>query len=380
MLRLRQFAAALAALVLLATPGSAGAAEPRDYDRNAIMYGGAYSVSEWERKFREGDTLHSKSDIQGVFSAFNISPATMRQTQSGTVTREGRVIVDGRTVATDARSAGRARTDGSTPRGGVYLRPTSESFQTSSLPAFVYMRDGVFQYAVIKSCANPVVATPVKASPAPAPAKPAVAPTPAPRAEEKPRPEGKIAKEVIADNGEFIGADARIVAVTRKPGETFQYRILVENKGNAPLTNVVVRDTLPAGIELVSDPARREIEHPMADIPAGAARVLNLTVRVTSQKDDEYINNIACFSAAGGQKDCNNAYIRTDVPPAAAPAAVTPPVPEQPSASPAVVQPVRLPEAGSGVLAAVAGMGALGLSLRSYLSSRRRLHERRLRS
>jgi hypothetical protein len=68
-------------------------------------------------------------------------------------------------VATNAMTAGRQNMPGSTrvSSGGTvfYSRPPSVSFQSSSLPAFVVMNGGRFSYAIIASCGNPVMATPV---------------------------------------------------------------------------------------------------------------------------------------------------------------------------------------------------------------------------
>jgi len=72
-------------------------------------------------------------------------------------------------VATDAVTAGRQFMPGSTKystSGTVfYTRPPSVSFQSSSLPAFVVMKDGRFSYAIVASCGNPVKATPVTVKP-----------------------------------------------------------------------------------------------------------------------------------------------------------------------------------------------------------------------
>jgi hypothetical protein len=96
------------------------------------------------------------------------------------VTKDGNVFVDGqsRAVASNAVTGGRQNIAGSTVVNfqGVtfYQRPPSVSFQQSSLPAFVSMKNGSFQFAVIASCGNAVRANAI-AAPAP-PQHAAVAP------------------------------------------------------------------------------------------------------------------------------------------------------------------------------------------------------------
>jgi hypothetical protein len=87
-------------------------------------------------------------------------------------------------VATDAMTAGRQNLSGSSAvsRNGTtfYVRPPSVSFASSSLPAFVVMKNGSFSYAIIASCGNPVMATPVTPTAAPKPKPAATLAPPAP--------------------------------------------------------------------------------------------------------------------------------------------------------------------------------------------------------
>lgn len=153
-------------------------AAARDCDANAIMWCGAYSKDELLQKLSKGDGHNSAANIQGIFKAYSVDLAEINAATNGSVTKDGNVIVNGQTVATDAKSIGRQKIGDSVPQHGVWLRPTSTSFKSPSLEAFVYMKDGVFQWAVIKSCGNVTIATPV-AKPKPKPVTPA-APTPTP--------------------------------------------------------------------------------------------------------------------------------------------------------------------------------------------------------
>lgn len=146
--------------LLLAPAAGLAASGPRDADSNAMVYNGAYSRAELTQKLKNGDGVHSASSLQKEFSSRGVTIAEIQSDNmvNGQVTKGGRVIVDGKTVATNARSWGRQNMAGSKKDGNLYVRPTEVSFQSSSLDAFVYMKDGVFQYAIIKACGNLVEA------------------------------------------------------------------------------------------------------------------------------------------------------------------------------------------------------------------------------
>jgi hypothetical protein len=129
----------------------------------------------------------SSAYVQKVWRSFGISKTDIANLPTtavaGKVTATGNVYVDGqsRPVATGALTGGRENIKGSTAVTveGItfYKRPPSVSFQQNSLPAFVSMADGKFQFAIIASCGNAVSATAVVHQPAPAPAPAPAAPT-----------------------------------------------------------------------------------------------------------------------------------------------------------------------------------------------------------
>lgn len=135
----------------------------RDCDSNAVINCGALTVNELQRKYK------NSNDTQAIYNSFGISSSDIRamdkNTASGTVTKSGKVIVNGNTVATNAMTAGRQNINGSHRHnsGGTtfYTRSPNVSFQQSSLSAFVVMKNNQFQFAIIKSCGNPVKATSV---------------------------------------------------------------------------------------------------------------------------------------------------------------------------------------------------------------------------
>jgi hypothetical protein len=172
---------------------------PRDCDSNAVVFCGASSVNQLINKFHGGDGRNSASSIQNIFSWFGVSAADVDSLNNagvhvvaGSVGRSGNVRDGaGHLVAAGAITGGRQDIAGSSraSRGSTvfFVRPPSVSFVSNSLPAFVVMKGGQFQFAIIASCGNVVKAHP-RAAPAPAPA---------------PKPSFKINKTVSANGSGF---------------------------------------------------------------------------------------------------------------------------------------------------------------------------------
>jgi len=163
---------------------------PSDCDKNAIIYCGAHSTEELIHDY------NNSAYVRGVFAEFGITQGDMSNLPStnvvGRVTKDGNVFIDGKSqaVATNAVTGGQQNMPGSTRvnhQGAVfYKRTPSVSFQQDSLPAFVSMNNGRFQFAVIASCGNAVSATPTtqpQQQHAIAPAKPVSKPQ-----QKKPQP------------------------------------------------------------------------------------------------------------------------------------------------------------------------------------------------
>lgn len=178
---MKKFVIGLAVVAAVVGFGGKAVAAARDCDANAIMWCGAYSKSELLNKLAKGDGHNSAANLQGIYRTYSVDLAEINAATNGSVTKDGKVIVDGKTVATGAKSIGRQNIPGSTPENGVWIRPTSVSFKSPSLEAFVYMKDGQFQWAVLKACGNIATATPVpQPKPKPVPVTPAK-PTPTPQ-------------------------------------------------------------------------------------------------------------------------------------------------------------------------------------------------------
>lgn len=132
----------------------------RDNDNNAIIKNGACSTDELSKKYKENKT----KDLPAIFKHYNV-PTNFSSAKKGEVRKNGDVVVDGKVVATGAKSVGRQNIGNSSKVtiGGktFYERKTSTSFATNSIQAFVFFdKNGEFQSAVLTSCANPVTAKP----------------------------------------------------------------------------------------------------------------------------------------------------------------------------------------------------------------------------
>ena len=156
-----------ASLISLANVSTSYAAvdDTPDCDNVAIIRCGVSSPRDMRQKAAQGD-------VPKVFNAMNISQGDLKGGyENGVVWRDGRVTVDGKVVATGAMTAGRnfgGTAINGTKNAGTY---STSKFVTEGQTAYVKMIDGKFSFAVIKSCGNPVSATPKT------PEKPKPAPT-----------------------------------------------------------------------------------------------------------------------------------------------------------------------------------------------------------
>ena len=123
---------------LITTPYILNAAgNPRDFDANATVRGGAFSKDELIQKINTGDG--SNTDLQAIFYQQNrgITEQGIRNSVEGVVKKDGSVWVGGSSVATGVFSSGRTFIAGSTRDGSLWMRPPAVSFNSSQLMAFV---------------------------------------------------------------------------------------------------------------------------------------------------------------------------------------------------------------------------------------------------
>lgn len=169
----------------------------------------------------------------------------------------------------------------------------------------------------------------------------------------------------VTTSSALSDANTNAAAVAAKPGDTLKYVIEISNPAE-PAQNewndlhyTVLTDELPAGVELVSNPAQRTITENIGVILPGAKVTKEYLVKVTSTTNGAYIDNKAC--AEGDSKvrdtnpkprDCDNAIIKVNVP-------EVPKVPETPKTP---VVPPTIPSTGSEALL----VGSLGVSALTY--------------
>lgn len=141
---------------------------PRDCTTNDVINCGALSTAELQNSYKIMND--KKKGVKELYrDHFGISEKDIsnigKTAKAGRVYKNGEVWVGDKKVATGAVTAGRGYIDGSTKvtAGGntFYIREPRVSFRASSIAAFVVMEDGVFKYAILASCGNPVKATPV---------------------------------------------------------------------------------------------------------------------------------------------------------------------------------------------------------------------------
>lgn len=204
---------AAAVVASLAMPMAASAAS-QNCDANAVVWCGATTVASLQNSYWHGDGHNSAASIEHIYAWFGITGSEINGMNTtvvnGTVTKSGQVLVGNKVVATGAVTGGRQNIAGSTKEswGGTtfFVRKPSVSFLDNSLSAFVVMKNGQFQFAVIKACGNAVKATPVVVvKPTPTPT-----PTPVPTPTEVPTP-------VVVPQKVIIVPQPQVLSTTTTP-------------------------------------------------------------------------------------------------------------------------------------------------------------------
>lgn len=164
------FAAALLAIAILGIAGfgvhRVTAQTVEDCSNNSIIKCGAHTPTDFINKLQ----ANNPPDLQAIYSDFTLTPdkyADFEQNaKMGTAYKNGTIVVNGETVATDSWSIGREKKPYSTDdviAGHTYYKSYSKDvFAVDSIPAMVYFnKDGNIQFAVLTACGNPLGGTPV---------------------------------------------------------------------------------------------------------------------------------------------------------------------------------------------------------------------------
>lgn len=161
----------------LAGANHAAAAAVQDCSDNSIIRCGSQTPADFVTKLQ----ANNPSDLQGLYDYFGLPSADYANFASnakmGTAYKDGRIVVDGKVVATDAFSLGREKKSYSTPydvNGYRYYKSMNKDvFVPDSIPAMVYFdNSGSILFAVLTACGNPLGGTPVKETPKPQPEPP----------------------------------------------------------------------------------------------------------------------------------------------------------------------------------------------------------------
>ncbi len=181
-------------------------------------------------------------------------------------------------------------------------------------------------------------------------------------------PVGTINKSVedITTSSALVDANTDSSALTVNTGDTLQYVITIHNNGaaeangNDNMLDTVMTDTLPAGVELASNPSETTITDTIGTIAAGKSVTIDYNVTVTSTQNGAYLTNKACYTGKSvnnddNQSGCDTAVVLVNVPVTPTPAPTpTPVAPTTPT--PVTPAPTALPNTGPGnvILPAVA--------------------------
>jgi uncharacterized repeat protein (TIGR01451 family) len=174
-------------------------------------------------------------------------------------------------------------------------------------------------------------------------------------------PEGKIKKWVqnVTANGQLTDAEDDLA----KPGDTLKYVVKVWNEGEKndngenDMVDVVMIDKLPDGVELISDPSKRDLKEEIDRLEPGESKTFEYKVKVI--KDEEgIIENTACFTGNSEVRDahqegCADANVRVKLP-----------EPGRGGEVLSTTTPATLPVTGAGsALGIFAGVSGLGYGL-----------------
>lgn len=136
-----------------------------DCDQWAVIWCGSYSPADARNAVNNG--AKNSPNLPKIFGALGIQAAEINgDYRAGIVYQDGRVVVNGKVVATNARMA--ARNLGGNPIAGTNAGVMSVSKMGSAQTAMVkFDSNGRFVHAIMKPCGNPVAATPTKPEPKP---------------------------------------------------------------------------------------------------------------------------------------------------------------------------------------------------------------------
>ncbi|TAH33760.1 DUF11 domain-containing protein [Candidatus Saccharibacteria bacterium] len=160
--------------------GSSAAAS--DCSANAIMTCGASDPGTFVNKIRSSND-GKNPDLATIYAAYGLTAGEYDRfattSKAGTAYKDGRIVVDGKVVATNASSIGRVQKSGDHAKvigGTTYWEGSNQTaFASDSIPVEVmFDGNGTMEFAVLFDCGNPVSGN---VTPPPPPPPPAPTPT-----------------------------------------------------------------------------------------------------------------------------------------------------------------------------------------------------------
>lgn len=309
-------------------------AQAADCSANSVAKCGVWSVSEMRDAYNNDTT----PGLRDIYDGMGITDDIINNSEvkEGVTTKDGRVIVDGKTVATNAKSAGRlihsARYSTQEHNGTTYyVSANADAFRSDNLEAYVFFdEDGRFQGAVIKDCGNPLTGRPVE------PEKPKETEKPKTikvcELETKKYPvtikESEFDEKKHSKNPEDCKTPG--VSVTKKvdgvdhkavgKNVEFTYQMTVTNTGETDLKDVVVKDEAEDGVTFIKASHGtvygRSWTYTIPELKKGESKNFTITAKVPEYKSG-YIKNTVCVDAPtvpGNPDDCDDATVEVPKP------------------------------------------------------------------
>jgi hypothetical protein len=131
-----------------------------DCSNNSIIRCGVDNPTDFVNKANENAT----GDLAAIYTNYGLVPEEYARfiatARAGTSYRDGRIVVDGRTVATNTKSIGRTKFSYSQARnisGTTFWESKTTQVQKTNLPVLVMFDEkGAFEFAVLTACGNPI--------------------------------------------------------------------------------------------------------------------------------------------------------------------------------------------------------------------------------
>lgn len=330
-----------------------------------IIRGGTLTKSEFTSLYNQNKT----GDLPAIFSHYGINPSEINSAKEGIVHADGRVTVNGQTVATNAWSLGRQTLGSPTVRkvsiGGktYYEKPLANAIGShKAVSAFVFLdNNGKYKSAIIKSCGNPITATPTEP-----PKKPAPKPQPAATC--------KVLTSTIQNRDQFtLKAQATVSNGATVSG--YHY-IIKDNAGKTVLEETVNTSALESSIsgELPAGTYSAEVIV-KTSVGDKTGKACKTTFRIEKEEKPPVKKVWVCEIESGEiielEEDAIDEKIHSTNLDDCEEEPVTPtptPTPEKPEV------PQELPQTGlADIVAGFVGIGSVAASVSYYAASRRGL-------